>query len=150
MGGILQDNLLGPHVFPKGLTLTIKHHPLYEKKKKNEYLYYPSRWTLIFHEELQEIILGTACLQKKTCRRDLIYAQPTPPEVSGVGCVLKQTQPILSFLLSPLSSTMTARAPASQINGVEHRPLQSRLQTFSFWASRREAVSLFNHQRCFP
>lgn len=32
MEGILQDNLLGPRVFPKGLALTIEHLPLYEKK----------------------------------------------------------------------------------------------------------------------
>lgn len=32
MEGVLQEDLLGPRVFPKGLTPTIGHFPVYEKK----------------------------------------------------------------------------------------------------------------------
>lgn len=33
MEGILREDMLGPRGFPKGLTLTIEHLPVYEKKK---------------------------------------------------------------------------------------------------------------------
>lgn len=149
MEGILQDNLLGPRVFPKGLTLTIKHLPLYEKKKK---------WVSVGSVSMNsDLSRGTSrnnswhrlsTEENMQKRPDL---SPTHPSWGLWSWLCFKTDSTYSFfLLSPLSSAMTARAPASQINGVEHRPLQSRLQTFSFWASRREAGSLFNHQRCFP
>lgn len=92
-------------------------------KKKNEYLYYPSLWTLIFHEELQEKIPGTALSIEEGVQERPGWSLPHPSRSLWSWLCFK-TDSTHSFLTS-LYSFIHNDSSSSGLSNLQHGNLSA-------------------------
>lgn len=112
--------------------------------KKNKYLYYPSLWTLIFHEELQEKIPGTALSIEESVQERPGWSLPHLCRSLWSWLCFK-TDSTYSFL-TPLYSFIPNDSSSSGLSNLQHGNLSAAVKATDFLILVQQRGSSFPPQ----